>query len=55
MSLVPAGPGGTARLPLFCKITRVERRPAEVPEDLDKATYALLCELMPERMRIGVR
>jgi len=30
-------------------------REAEVPEDLDRATYALLCQLMPDRMRAGVR
>ncbi|GIF74190.1 LysM peptidoglycan-binding domain-containing protein [Asanoa siamensis] len=30
-------------------------REAEVPEDLDKDTYQLLCELMPERMHVGVR
>jgi hypothetical protein len=30
-------------------------REAEVPEDLDKETYRLLCDLMPERMRAGVR
>ncbi|WP_432976862.1 LysM peptidoglycan-binding domain-containing protein [Dactylosporangium sp. CA-233914] len=30
-------------------------RDAEVPEDLDKETYRLLCDVMPERMRAGVR
>ncbi len=30
-------------------------RDAEVPEDLDKDTYRLLCDLMPDRMRAGVR
>jgi nucleoid-associated protein YgaU len=30
-------------------------REAEVPEDLDKDTYRLLCDLMPERIRAGVR
>jgi hypothetical protein len=30
-------------------------RDAEVPEDLDRETYRLLCELMPEQMRAGVR
>jgi nucleoid-associated protein YgaU len=30
-------------------------REAEIPEDLDKDTYRLLCDLMPERMRAGVR
>ncbi|WP_344514049.1 LysM peptidoglycan-binding domain-containing protein [Dactylosporangium maewongense] len=30
-------------------------RDAEIPEDLDKETYRLLCDVMPERMRAGVR
>ena len=30
-------------------------RDAEVPEDLDRETYRLLYDLMPERMRAGVR
>ncbi|MEV6922972.1 peptidoglycan-binding protein [Dactylosporangium sp. NPDC051485] len=30
-------------------------RDAEIPEDLDKETYRLLCDVMPERMRSGVR
>jgi hypothetical protein len=30
-------------------------RDAEVPEDPDKETYRLLCEVLPERMRAGVR
>ncbi|MEN3308889.1 MAG: hypothetical protein V7603_5091 [Micromonosporaceae bacterium] len=33
----------------------MQARDAEVPEDLDKATYGLLCDLMPDRMRAGVR
>jgi hypothetical protein len=33
----------------------MEARDAEVPEDLDKDTYRLLCDLMPERMRAGFR
>jgi nucleoid-associated protein YgaU len=32
----------------------IRAREAEVPEDLDKDTYRLLCELMPERIRAGV-
>ncbi len=28
-------------------------RDAEVPEDLDRETYRLLCDLMPERIRMG--
>jgi hypothetical protein len=30
-------------------------RDAEVPEDLDRDTYRLLCEVLPDRMRAGVR
>jgi hypothetical protein len=33
----------------------MQAREAEVPEDLDRDTYRLLCDLMPERMRAGVR
>jgi hypothetical protein len=33
----------------------LQARDAEVPEDLDRETYRLLCELLPDRMRAGVR
>jgi hypothetical protein len=32
----------------------INAREAEVPEDLDRETYRLLCDLMPERIRAGV-
>ena len=51
---VAAAEGNTAELDqLLGELIRV--REAEVPEDLDKATYRLLCDLMPERIRAGVR
>ena len=33
----------------------MQARDAEVPEDLDRETYRLLCDLMPDQMRAGVR
>jgi len=51
---VAAAEGNTAELDqILGELIRV--REAEVPEDLDKDTYRLLCDLMPERMRAGVR
>ena len=51
---VAAAEGNTAELDqLLGDLMRT--RDAEVPEDLDKDTYRLLCDLMPERMRAGVR
>jgi hypothetical protein len=51
---VAAVEGNTAELELLLDdLMRV--RDAEVPEDLDRTTYGLLCELMPDRIRAGVR
>ncbi|GLH99795.1 LysM peptidoglycan-binding domain-containing protein [Phytohabitans aurantiacus] len=51
---VAAAEGNTAELEqILGELIRV--REAEVPEDLDKETYRLLCDLMPDRMRAGVR
>ncbi len=51
---VASAEGNTAELDqLLGEIMRV--REAEVPEELDSETYRLLCELLPERMRAGVR
>lgn len=51
---VAAAEGNTAELDqLLGDLMRA--RDAEVPEDLDKDTYRLLCDLMPERIRAGVR
>ncbi|MEV4212571.1 LysM peptidoglycan-binding domain-containing protein [Micromonospora sp. NPDC049662] len=51
---VAAAEGNVAELEqILGDLIRV--REAEVPEDLDKDTYQLLCELMPERMHAGVR
>jgi hypothetical protein len=51
---VAAAEGKTAELDeMLGELIRA--RDAEVPEDLDCDTYRLLCELMPDRMRAGVR
>ncbi|HKT05680.1 MAG TPA: hypothetical protein VJT31_39710 [Rugosimonospora sp.] len=51
---VAAAEGATAEMEqLLGELMRA--RDAEVPEDLDRETYRLLCELMPDRMRAGVR
>ena len=51
---VAAAEGNTAELDHILG-ELMQTREAEVPEDLDKETYRLLCDLMPERMRAGVR
>ncbi len=51
---VAAAEGNTAELDQILG-DLIRTRDAEVPEDLDKDTYRLLCDLMPERMRAGVR
>jgi hypothetical protein len=51
---VAAAEGNTAELDhLLGELMRV--RDAEVPEDLDRDTYRLLCDLMPDRIRTNVR
>ena len=50
---VAAAQGNTAELDeLLGEL--MDSREAEVPEDLDKETYRLLCNLMPERIGAGV-
>ncbi len=51
---VAAAEGNTAELDQLLG-ELMNARDAEVPEDLDRETYRLLCDLMPERMRAGVR
>jgi hypothetical protein len=51
---VAAAEGNTAELDQLLG-ELMNARDAEVPEDLDRDTYRLLCDLMPERMRAGVR
>ena len=51
---VTAAKGNTAELDqLLGDLMRA--RDAEVPEDLDADTYRLLCEVMPDRIRVGAR
>jgi nucleoid-associated protein YgaU len=51
---VAAAEGNTAELDQLLG-ELMTARDAEVPEDLDRDTYRLLCDLMPERMRAGIR
>ncbi|MEV6928468.1 peptidoglycan-binding protein [Dactylosporangium sp. NPDC051485] len=51
---VAAAEGNSAELDHILE-DLITARDAEVPEDLDKETYRLLCDVMPERMRAGVR
>jgi hypothetical protein len=51
---VAAAEGNTAELDQLLG-ELMNARDAEVPEDLDAETYRLLCDLMSERVRAGVR
>ena len=50
---VAAAEGNTAELEQLLG-ELMTARDAEVPEDLDRDTYRLLCELIPQRLRSGV-